>query len=57
MKVTVIDRDTMRKMWGTGTYSLIARNIEISDNCDICGDVDKYSDLLKRYGTVEHAQH
>lgn len=38
MKVTVVDRESMKKAWGTpGPYTIITRKIEISDTCPKCG--------------------
>ena len=37
MKVTVIDREEMRKVWGTSAYSIVTTTLEIPDTCDVCG--------------------
>jgi len=37
MKVRVVDREAMRKLWGTPRYRVIIREVKISDRCPVCG--------------------
>lgn len=37
MKVRVVDREAMRRLWGTPSYRVIIREVEISDRCPVCG--------------------
>jgi hypothetical protein len=37
MRVRVVDRKAMRRLWGTSEYRVIIREVEISDRCPQCG--------------------
>jgi hypothetical protein len=38
MVVTVVDREAMRKLWGTpGLFKVITKTVEIGDKCPVCG--------------------
>jgi len=37
MKVRIVDRKAMRRLWGTPHYRVIIRDVEIPGHCPVCG--------------------